>query len=158
LAAVFRKHGDGHVRAYADPVAQLGFSNVRGYLTGAVDLVFRWAPAPGVHPRWYVVDYKTNYLGDDWGDYAADALPAAMSANHYVLQYHLYAVALHRHLRRVLPGYAYKRDFGGVYYLFVRGMRAEGEAGAGIYHDRPPAALIDALDELLRDGTKGARP
>lgn len=158
LAAVFRQHGNPHVRAYADEVAQLGFPNVRGYLTGAVDLVFRWAPAPEAHPRWYVVDYKTNHLGDDWGDYAAEALPAAMSANHYVLQYHLYAVALHRHLRRVLPRYAYERDFGGVYYLFVRGMRAEGEAGAGIYHDRPPAALIDALDELLRDGTKGARP
>jgi exodeoxyribonuclease V beta subunit len=153
LAAVFRQHATSDaVGAYADRVQTLPFAAVRGYLTGAVDLIFRWDHSG----RWYVVDYKTNYLGDDWSHYAPATLSVTMSESHYMLQYHLYCVALHRHLRRVLVDYDYERDFGGVYYLFVRGMRQDGPAGFGVYADRPSAALVDALDDLLRLGSGGA--
>ena len=103
-----------------------------------------------------MVDYKTNYLGDDWSHYAPAALSGTMSESHYMLQYHLYCVALHRHLRRVLADYQFERDFGGVYYLFVRGMREGGPPGSGVYADRPSAALVEALDNLLRLGSGGA--
>jgi exodeoxyribonuclease V beta subunit len=70
-----------------------------------------------------------------------------MLDHHYVLQYHLYVLALHRHLTTRVPGYSYERDFGGVWYAFVRGI--DGASGTGWWHDRPPSALIEALDLAL---------
>jgi exodeoxyribonuclease V beta subunit len=77
-----------------------------------------------------------------------------MVHRHYHLQYHLYVVALHRYLRWRLPGYDYERHFGGVYYLFLRGMIGPSTpqtAGVshGVFYDRPPVALVEALDRLL---------
>jgi exodeoxyribonuclease V beta subunit len=102
-----------------------------------------------------VADYKTNHLGDHAPDYAPERLPAVMFKGHYILQYHLYSLALHRHLRRVLPDYSFDADFGGVYYLFVRGMDPDYGAGHGVYHDRPGEAVIDALDTLFTGGVRG---
>ncbi len=77
-----------------------------------------------------------------------------MVRDHYLLQYHLYSVALHRLLRARLPGYEYDRHFGGVYYLFLRGVAPEEMDGAGIYYDRPNLRLLNALDGFLREGEK----
>ena len=114
-------------------------ASVRGQMTGYIDLIARW------QDRYYVLDYKTNLLGPGRADYAAERLPAAIRAHDYDLQYLIYLVALQRFLRARLGGsYDYEKHIGGALYLFVRGMR-EGDR-AGIHHDRPPAALIDALD------------
>ncbi|MBL0165270.1 MAG: exodeoxyribonuclease V subunit beta [Xanthomonadales bacterium] len=114
-------------------------SSVRGLMTGYIDLVLRW------QDRYYVLDYKTNLLGPARADYAPERLPAAIRAHDYDLQYLIYLVALQRFLRaRLGDEYDYEQHIGGSLYLFVRGMR-EGDV-AGIHHDRPPAALIDALD------------
>ncbi|HPG93097.1 MAG TPA: exodeoxyribonuclease V subunit beta [Dokdonella sp.] len=114
-------------------------ASVRGLMTGYIDLVLRW------QDRYYVLDYKTNLLGPARADYASERLPAAIRAHDYDLQYLIYLVALQRFLRaRLGDEYDYERHIGGSLYLFVRGMR-EGDR-AGIHHDRPPAALIDALD------------
>ena len=75
-----------------------------------------------------------------------------MVEDHYVLQYHLYAVALVRHLQRTIPGFRYERDFGGVYYLFLRGMAPSAGPERGVFYDRPPRARIEALSSLLRGG------
>ena len=72
-----------------------------------------------------------------------------MTRHHYVLQYLLYSVALHRHLRLRVPGYDYEQHFGGVYYLFVRGMAPEHPVGTGVFADRPSRALVEALSALL---------
>ena len=114
-------------------------ASVRGLMTGYIDLILRW------QDRYYVLDYKTNLLGPARADYATERLPAAIRAHDYDLQYLIYLVALQRFLReRLGEQYDYGRHIGGALYLFVRGMR-EGDR-AGIHHDRPPAALIDALD------------
>ncbi len=114
-------------------------SHVRGLMTGFIDLILRW------QDRYYVLDYKTNLLGSARADYAPERLPAAIRTHDYDLQYLIYLVALQRFLRvRLGDQYDYERHIGGALYLFVRGMR-EGDP-AGIHHDRPPAALIDALD------------
>ncbi len=114
-------------------------SNVRGLMTGYIDLILRW------QDRYYVLDYKTNLLGPARADYAPERLPAAIRAHDYDLQYLIYLVALQRFLRtRLGDQYDYERHIGGALYLFVRGMR-DGDP-AGIHHDRPPVALIDALD------------
>ena len=102
--------------------------------------------------RWYVIDYKSNWLGPSPGDYARDAVAAAMRSSAYPLQYLLYLVALHRYLGLRLPGYDYARHVGGVFYLFVRGMEPAAGMGRGVWFDRPEASLVHGLDRLLRGG------
>ncbi|HBA35433.1 MAG TPA: hypothetical protein DCZ12_15005 [Gammaproteobacteria bacterium] len=74
-----------------------------------------------------------------------------MKHHHYYLQYIIYCIALHRYLRQRIPSYQYETHFGGVYYLFLRGMRAG--TARGVYHDRLPEALIHALDKTLAEAT-----
>jgi len=115
-----------------------------GLLKGFIDLVFEY------HGRFYIVDYKSNYLGHRLEDYDADRLPAVMARAGYGLQYHIYTVALHRYLGQRLPGYDYDACFGGVFYLFLRGIRARGRGGRGVFFDRPPRQRITALDRVLQ--------
>ncbi|WP_020679931.1 exodeoxyribonuclease V subunit beta [Marinobacterium rhizophilum] len=121
----------------------LQFDRVQGMLKGFVDLVFR------VDERYYIADYKSNHLGHDTGCYAQTALESAMLEHRYDLQYQLYTLALHRLLRQRLPDYDYDRHMGGVFYLFVRGMRAGAEDRPGVFQRRPDKALIEALDRLF---------
>jgi exodeoxyribonuclease V beta subunit len=144
LAHVFATHARLPFAAeYANRLAQLDFNALAGFLKGYIDLIFEH------DGRWYVVDYKSNRLGPTAAAYAPERLALAMTAHHYVLQYHLYAVALHRHLTARLPGYDYNRHFGGVFYLFVRGMAPGHPRSNGIFHDRPPRRLIERLSESV---------
>jgi exodeoxyribonuclease V beta subunit len=148
LAAVFRAHpSDALARDYHERVRQLQFLPLEGYLKGYVDLVFV------DRGRWFVVDYKTNHLGDQLVDYAREHLPDAMSQGHYYLQYHLYTLALHRFLSRRLAGYEYGKHFGGVFYLFIKGMTPETGQDAGVFFEKPPRARIEALSRLLSTGS-----
>jgi len=144
LAAVFERAAiSERLPDYAERVRALPSSAPAQFLKGFIDLVFRRAG------RWYVVDYKSNLLGLEPGAYAQPALARAMAEHHYVLQYHLYSLALHRYLQLRVPGYDYARDFGGAYYLFVRGMAPEHPSGTGVFFDRPTRATLDALSGAL---------
>ena len=143
LADVFARHGGAGLGAYADRLRRLPFRPLAGFLRGYIDCVFAHGG------RWYVVDYKTNDLGPRAADYAPAALAAEMTRHDYVLQYHLYLVALHRYLRHRLPGYDYARDCGGALYLFLRGMAPARGPATGVVHAQPSAALIVALSEVL---------
>lgn len=137
------------VRKYAEDVARLPFARWCGFLKGYIDLVFRH------QERWYIVDYKSNDLGSAVDDYRPERLAAAMAAQHYVLQYHLYTVAVHRFLQWTRADYDYEKHFGGVFYLFLRGMSPRHPQGTGVYADRPPARLVAALAELFDGREKG---
>lgn len=128
-------------------LAPLSFRTLRGYLTGAIDLVFRSGG------RYYLLDWKSNHLGYAPADYDPVRLHQAMREHAYPLQYLLYTLALHRQLARRLPGYDYDRHFGGVLYLFVRAVRPDW-GDAGIFFDRPSAGTVAALDALI--GRAGA--
>ncbi len=119
----------------------LTFNEVQGMLKGFIDLVFEH------DGRFYVVDYKSNYLGDNAAAYQQDAMAQAMMEHRYDVQYQLYTLALHRYLRCRLPNYDYDQHIGGVCYLFLRGMN--GEAGSGVYATKPDKTHIDALDALF---------
>ncbi len=110
-----------------------------GFMRGFIDLVVRW------NGRYYLFDYKTNQLGERLDHYAAPALAAAVRESSYDLQYLVYTLAVHRHLRaRLGAAYDYRRDFGGVCYVYLRGLDAAGEYG--VFVDRPAVSLIEALD------------
>jgi exodeoxyribonuclease V beta subunit len=174
LAAAFANHPGGLFGAdYAASLAQLPIDS-SGFLTGSIDLVFRADPEPaGPEPaggdgRWWVADWKSNWLGqrDDDGQplacgprhYSQAAMAALMAASHYPLQAHLYLVALHRYLGWRLSGYDPKVHLGGYSYVFLRGTPgAEGKAalpGAvpGMVVERPPLGRILALDRALGGG------
>ena len=147
---------------YADRLgsAALGGQSLRGYLSGSIDVVLR-VPDRGEH-RYLVVDYKTNRLGDPdrlvtAADYGRPQLVKAMLHSDYPLQALLYSVVLHRFLRWRQPGYVPERHFGGVLYLFVRGMCGPGTPTvdghpAGVFSWLPPAGLVTELSDLLDRG------
>ena len=114
-----------------------------GFIKGFIDLIFEW------RGRYYLVDYKSNWLGQGGEAYHQAALHAAMLEHGYPLQYALYTLALHRYLGRRLSAYDYEQHFGGVYYLFLRGMSPETGMEHGVVAERPSAAFITALDRLI---------
>ncbi|MGH8122385.1 MAG: exodeoxyribonuclease V subunit beta [Rudaea sp.] len=121
----------------------LDANRLAGLMTGVLDLVV-------LHDaRWWVIDYKTNLLGANMpADYAPARLDIAVRDGEYDLQYLIYLVALQRWLKTRLGAvYDYDRDIGGALYLFVRGLDRQGVNG--VHRDKPPAALIAALDALL---------
>jgi len=129
------------------PLPVYGFGTLQGYLRGFIDLVFEH------QGRYYVLDWKSNHLGDAPADYAGAALERAMTLHGYQLQALLYALALHRHLQQRLLGYRHDQHFGGVLYLFVRGVRPAwalaGGISAGVHHQRPTLQALQQLSELL---------
>jgi len=165
IAAAWREHlpDDDPLAGYAerlnDPALR---SSVRGYLTGSLDVVVRLT-GDAAAPRFVVLDYKTNWLGGPderltaW-HHRPSALGAEMQHRHYGLQALLYAVALHRYLRWRLADYDPERNLAGVLYLFLRGMlgpetpTVDGTP-CGVFEWRPPKALVEALSDVLDEGT-----
>ncbi len=130
---------------FPESLESLGFSPRGGFMRGFIDLVFRHGG------RYYLVDWKSNHLGNSVGNYSQDALLHSMKSNYYILQYYLYTVALHRYLGLRLKGYDYRKHFGGVYYIFVRGVDPGRGPAFGIYRDVPSAEAVMRLDEALAD-------
>ena len=132
-----RLHGD-----FSQVLAGLSFRQGRGMLQGFMDMVFEH------NGRYYIIDWKSNHLGYRREEYGPDGLRESMVRHAYILQYHLYTLALDRMLRLHLPGYDYDTHCGGAIYVFLRGVSAA-SAGYGIYRDKPSAAFIRRAGELL---------
>lgn len=138
--------------ALSAKASPLTFDEVQGMLQGFIDLVF-------MHDgKFYIVDYKSNHLGNSAEQYNNAAMQLAMISHRYDLQYQLYTVALHRYLQQRIENYDYDTHFGGVYYLFIRAMSEDYHHSTvpdaknqrpGIFYTRPSYEFINALDELL---------
>jgi exodeoxyribonuclease V beta subunit len=126
---------NGVARVAAEPVL------LNGMFKGFIDLTFE------LDGRYYVADYKSNWLGVDDAAYTAQAMEQSILDNRYDLQYVLYLLALHRQLKARLADYDYDRHVGGALYLFLRGTRA---ASQGVFFARPPRELIERLDRLFQ--------
>ena len=115
-------------------------SQVNGVLKGFIDLIV-------AHDgRYYIIDYKSNWLGPNSDAYTLSAMSNAALQARYDLQYALYTLALHRNLRARLPDYDYHRHMGGVMYLYLRGID---DLGHGVFTEQLPLVLIDAMDALF---------
>jgi exodeoxyribonuclease V beta subunit len=121
----------------------LDFKPVRGIVRGFMDMVFQHGG------RYYLVDWKSNHLGYRLEDYVREKLKTAMERNLYPLQYLLYTVALNRYLSLRAPGYDYATHFGGVLYVFLRGVSPDHGEQFGFFRDVPPRELIDDLTTCL---------
>ena len=150
LAATLAKSASPIVREQGQRLARMQPHALRGFLVGSADLVCEHAG------RYWILDWKSNHLGNRREDYGAAALRDAMLGSDYVLQYSLYALALHRQLVERLPGYAPERHLGGVCYAFVRGVAAGSDSG--LFCDAIDPAMVHALDEWARSAKTEARP
>jgi exodeoxyribonuclease V beta subunit len=113
-----------------------------GYLKGFIDLIFCY------NNKYYILDWKSNYLGSDLTDYNNINITKSMTEHNYVLQYYIYITAVNKYLRTRLKDYSYEQDFGGVYYLFLRGINKK-KSGYGIYFDKPKKSEIEGLEYAL---------
>ena len=115
-------------------------------LTGYIDRLVQ------VDRRWGVVDWKSNYPGATLRRLQPAGHVAVRGGQHYLLQVHLYLVALRRYLRLRDP--AALALSGSL--LFVRGVRP-GE-DRGVLEITPPDALLDALDSLFESPGSAGGP
>ncbi|MBU0728591.1 MAG: exodeoxyribonuclease V subunit beta [Proteobacteria bacterium] len=120
-----------------------GAKTLEGFMKGFVDLVFQR------NGRFYIVDWKSNHLGNRVEDYSQDRLRKIIRDRSYDLQYHIYTVALHRYLGSRLADYEYLKHFGGVFYIFLRGVDKSRGPGFGIFHDRPEQELVLELSNIF---------
>ncbi|OUD13303.1 exodeoxyribonuclease V subunit beta [Thioflexithrix psekupsensis] len=135
------------VKNLASPLPErietLQFMPLQGFMKGYIDLVFEY------QGKFYLVDYKSNYLGRQKNAYHVSYLSQAMAQHDYFLQSCLYSVALHRYLTLRLPHYSYRENFGGIYYLFLRGMRPEWGADYGVFYHYPDENALEQLSIYL---------
>ena len=115
---------------------------IQGFIRGFIDAVVRH------NGRYYVIDYKSNFIGNQQMDYQPEYLQNVMAAQRYDLQYLIYTLAVHRYLKHRDPDYQYESHFGGVFYLFLRGMSFPETQTAGVFFTKPSTTLIEKLDQL----------
>lgn len=116
-----------------------------GFLNGLIDLVFEH------RGRFYIVDWKTNRAGNDLANFTPERLRNEMWHTFYFMQYLIYTVAWVKYLRHRLGTFGeaeYRDRFGGVFYLFLRGLSPEAP-GRGVYFDKPEFRLIRELEAVI---------
>jgi exodeoxyribonuclease V beta subunit len=126
-----------------EQMGRLTFSPFRGFMKGFIDMVFHFMG------KFYIVDWKTNFLGYERRDYNQSALMNEMAKHYYFLQAIIYTIAVNQYLRFRVPKYNYEDRFGGTLYLFLRGIDPQMGPDYGIYFLRPCADAIHKATEIL---------
>ncbi len=126
--------------------------DLQAYLKGFIDLVIEH------NGRYFLIDWKSNHLGDRMADYGPEPLKRCMLEHRYHLQYLIYTLALDRYLRLRVKNYCYENHFGGVFYLFIRGVRPHwhnaDRSPTGVFYRRPKTETIARLDRLFGEPPK----
>ncbi len=144
LSKIFADYGGMAIpRQFPGRIEELDFWPVRGFMKGFMDLVFQF------QGRFYIVDWKSNYLGNRVEDYSREKMAKEMEGSFYLLQSNLYVLALHQYLKKRLSAYRYRDHFGGVFYIFLRGVDPRAGEEFGIYRDLPEEELVEALSRNL---------
>ena len=147
LKNIFLKSKKGELSAtLPEQIENLHFSPGRGFMKGFIDLVFKFQDS------FYLVDWKSNFLGTNIEDYCNENLTEVMEEKYYFLQYHLYTIALHQYLNKRIPGYLYEKHFGGVLYIFLRGIDPDKGPDFGIFQAKPSKELLTELRQNLIAG------
>ncbi|MDA3798352.1 MAG: exodeoxyribonuclease V subunit beta [Kiritimatiellae bacterium] len=120
-------------------IAFLSKLDLKGYMTGFIDLVFEY------QGKYYILDWKSNHLGNSFGLYSPQLLKDEMKHAKYDIQYVVYSYALNAYLKQRLGDeYSYEKHFGGVFYTFIRGIQS-GETN-GIFFDKVKMDIIEWLN------------
>lgn len=142
--------GWGGIYAKMFEAGRISASSIVGMMTGIVDLFFEHGG------KYYIADWKTNIMDGvpesfhiDPADPLSSRIAEELAASLYPLQWAIYTVAMHRHLRNTLPGYDYEKHFGGIRYLFVRGITKERPGDGTWIQEPPPLDDLNALDAFF---------
>lgn len=122
-------------------------SNFKGFMKGSLDLVAKFTTKQG--DKFFMIDYKSNYLGDSFCDYTQDSILKSIFEARYDVQILFYSLALFRFLKCTLHDFSYEKDFGGVMYLYLRGMNSNNTVSPGQFYVRPSEELIKRLSDLF---------
>ncbi|XBC43585.1 MAG: exodeoxyribonuclease V subunit beta [Buchnera aphidicola (Meitanaphis flavogallis)] len=122
--------------------SKIFFDSIKGILVGSIDLVFKW------EKKYYLVDYKSNWLGYSKLDYSIQAMQNVIYTHRYDLQYQLYSIALHRYLKKRIKNYSFHKHFGGIYLLFLRARNIT-DPEKGLFFTLPTLTNIKELDNLF---------
>lgn len=131
-------------------LAELGLSwdrgnPLEGLVTGSVDFVF------AQDGRYYIVDWKSNFIGETSSHYLSENIAKSIAKECYHLQFSLYTIALDAHLSRCLGDqWNYERDFGGVYYIYLRGFGTHPDGTNGAFFHRPSAKFVQRIRSILQ--------
>ena len=146
LGVLFSKIGQSPaLKGFTGEIEKLNFSPLNGFIKGFIDLIFVYKG------KFYIVDWKSNLIGKDINYYKEENLIPIMQNDYYILQYHLYTLALHKYLKNRLPDYAYGKHFGGVFYIFLRGINKTKGHDYGIFRDRPKKELVLEMERELKE-------
>ena len=118
-------------------------SFIKGYMTGFIDLLFRH------NGKYYIIDWKSNKLEGTPESFEQSGLKKEIAKNYYFLQYLIYTVALDKYLSQTIPDYSYDKHFGGIFYIFLRGVDDNPRSTRGIFYDKPDKILINNLAKVL---------
>lgn len=122
---------------------KIKFQSFKGILNGSIDLIFHWKK------KIYLVDYKSNWLGEKISNYNLKSLKNIIFKKRYNLQYQIYTLAVHRFFKKKIENYNYNKNFGGVFYIFIRGCDIK-KPKYGIYYTIPNYSLIKNLDKIFK--------
>ena len=121
---------DASIQASFEKPIKLNQAKFKGIIKGFIDLIFEH------EGKYYILDWKSNFIGDSVSDYTADKLDVAMSNANYHLQYFIYSKALKKYLELIKPDFDPHTNFGGVYYIFLRGCRKGEDYGVFHYNNK----------------------
>ena len=116
----------------------------QGFLHGFIDLVAK------IDGKYYIIDWKSNNLGSRFADYKNDSMLEEMKKHNYYLQYMLYLAAFDKYMTTVDSEYSYEKNFGGIRYIFLRGVQSESDK-TGIFQDRPDEQKLRKIQRLLEE-------
>ncbi|MBL0699634.1 MAG: hypothetical protein JJV92_01980, partial [Desulfosarcina sp.] len=147
LGSIFADYAETGISGdFSDYLEKLTFMPAKGFMKGYIDMVFR------AGNKYYLIDWKSNFLGEKVNNYDQDSMTKVMKADYYILQYHLYTLALHQYLSKRVRGYSYIKDFGGIFYVFIRGVDPGCGSDFGIYFDLPNKDMMNRLGTALMPG------
>ena len=143
LLTAHRRSGDAQLKH--SPMVQLpSYQTLKGMMHGFIDLIFEH------QGQYFVCDYKSSHLGDRFDDYQKVNLRENIENNYYDLQYLIYCLALHRHLKHTIEDYDPTLHFGGIYYFYLRGMTDDhSHQGAGVYYRKITVEELEQLDDIF---------
>ncbi|MGE5681363.1 MAG: exodeoxyribonuclease V subunit beta [Bacillota bacterium] len=146
LASIFEEiySGNEALGDFYKYLRRLRQDEIEGFMNGLTDLFFEH------EGKYYIADWKSNYLGKDIDSYSQGSILGAMKSEMYILQYHIYSIAAYQYLKT----FSCEDKFGGVFYLFLRGIDPVKGSGYGVYFHRPLKAAIEKLSGYLTRGAK----
>ncbi|HPN83751.1 MAG TPA: exodeoxyribonuclease V subunit beta [Victivallales bacterium] len=144
-AEAFAKYSSDETVRQLFPKRLMALSKNRklhGFMNGKMDLVFK------SKNKFYVLDWKTNKIIDsNVESYSPENVIGKMIENLYILQSCIYAKALDKILSKEIKSYEYEKDFGGVIYLFLRGVGEKTDDGrqTGLFFDKPDPRILETI-------------